>query len=312
MVGSRCAARERVVNETAAPVDVDLTLERDVITWALEREIVAPIDNPHVFYRHAHSIIWRVILDLQAQGRSPGYLLVRSRLDEIGQLETVEPIYLYGLSKDSVRPSSQAVASAAEMLQTKAQARFVREICRKHAAEPAIHLDEILEQLTSLGCPDAKSGPALINDVEMLNVQEPDWLIEKIVPARCFTVGYGEPGIGKTAGAVTLSVAVAGRRAFLGHGVRESGPVIYVAYEGQSFLGKRVGAAKLALGYVLEEPVGIHRYRHPLSLLSSSDVARFISEGAASTSVSRSRSMQSVRNRSVLLTWSQVVSSRNV
>ena len=62
-------------------VDWSITREQDVIRWALEREVIAPIDNAQDFGRDAHVIIWNTILRLRSEGRATDYLTVRDEFD---------------------------------------------------------------------------------------------------------------------------------------------------------------------------------------------------------------------------------------
>ena len=147
---------------TDAPVvDWSITREQDVIRWALEREVIAPIDNAQDFGRDAHVIIWNTILRLRAQGRATDYLTVRDELDRRGQLERVNAVYLYELSRDSVRPSEAARVSAAEDIQRMARGRRIRALLSRHVNADALDLDRLTAELQTLTRDERRALPPL-------------------------------------------------------------------------------------------------------------------------------------------------------
>ena len=74
--------------------DWDLEREKDVIRCAMEREKVAPIDDPQHFGRHAHAIIWTTIKALVKAGN------VRRVLYRLPQLR-VETAFIAEGEKDA-------------------------------------------------------------------------------------------------------------------------------------------------------------------------------------------------------------------
>jgi hypothetical protein len=122
-------------------------IERETIRWALEWGKVAPIENPHDFTRHVHTVIWASILSRQRQGQAVEYVSVRADLDRKGQLEAVGPIYLNELARDSVRPSDQALSSAAEEIRNWGRGRRARAVLAKYRTAEHIDPDEIIAAL---------------------------------------------------------------------------------------------------------------------------------------------------------------------
>jgi hypothetical protein len=126
-----------------------LTRERDVLAWALERGIVAPIDAPALFCRHAHTVIWASILRLTTQQKSCDYLTVRADLERRGELDAVGgQSYLLDVARESVKPSDAALTTAAAEIITAGKQRRVREVLRRYAQEPDVPVtDVIIEHL---------------------------------------------------------------------------------------------------------------------------------------------------------------------
>ena len=116
----------------------------------------------------------------------------------------------------------------------------------------------------------------MLDDLQILELPEPEWTIKPILPAKAFSVWYGEPEIGKSTATIALSIAAASDTPFIGYQVLKSQPVIYVPYEGAAHFGRRIGAAKVAAGVSVAHAVGLHTYRQPLNLLVPADVTNFI------------------------------------
>jgi hypothetical protein len=75
----------------------------------------------------------------------------------------------------------------------------------------------------------------------------PTWLIDGILQQNSTAVLYGQSGLGKSLLALSLSVHIAAGMAWNGRAV-ESGPVVYLAYEGEAGLSVRFNSLVLKLG----------------------------------------------------------------
>ncbi|MGV3516167.1 AAA family ATPase [Luteitalea sp.] len=103
------------------------------------------------------------------------------------------------------------------------------------------------------------------------------YLIDGIVPHNGLTTLYGPPGSAKTFVALALACATAcNGSAWLGLPVRRHGPVLYLAAEGQSHLGARVGAWKLAHGLDVAEVLGVRFETSAPALDDDQALARLI------------------------------------
>ena len=118
----------------------------------------------------------------------------------------------------------------------------------------------------------------LLDDLQLLELPDPTWLVDGVVPANSTGVVWGEPGIGKTFVAIDLGVAITVGQAWLGHAVPAAaiGSVVYAASEGTAGLKTRLGAAKSARGIVADLAVGFYCWPDAVNLMSPAAVAEFI------------------------------------
>ena len=255
-----------------------ITREQDVLRWALEREIVAPIEDAGDFYRHAHAITWAAILELRARGAAVDYLTVRAELDRAGRLETVGAAYLLELSRDSVRPSDAALLTAAAEIKQAATTRRLRNILAQFAVAPQIDTSALSVALAAFE--GREITPALLDDAAVLNLPEPEPLVAGMIFERTLVAVVGAPGVGKTFVALALGLAqAAGCSAWLGAPIVKHGPAIYIAAEGAP--APRIGGWKVHHGYDLNAPLGLHTWSGAVNLLDPLAVALFIGKTKA-------------------------------
>jgi len=98
---------------------------------------------------------------------------------------------------------------------------------------------------------DAAPGATfqLLDDVEIENTAEPEWLVEGILPTDSYAVLYGESEGGKTFLALDWALCVATGTPWRGRPVKQA-PVVYIGAEGWSGFKRRVRAWKKARSYV--------------------------------------------------------------
>ncbi len=255
-----------------------VALERDVMTWALEWEIVASIDDPKVFYRHVHAPIWSAVLEAIRRSLSPGYLTVRQILTERGHLDVVGAVYLHELSRDSVRPSDTVLQSAADQIHAAAEQRRLRAVLRQHVDRAALDYDALIVDLESQRTPAGRAR-ALLDDVAVLNLPEQNDIIEGMLKDVSLNCLAGESGIGKTFVAIDEGLSIASSRPFLGARILRPGPVILVAAEGAP--AKRIAGWKLAHGYNLDKALGFHVWPGAVQLMEPASVTAFIAAAKA-------------------------------
>lgn len=89
-------------------------------------------------------------------------------------------------------------------------------------------------------------GFALTRVGEMV-VRDPDFLVQDLFERDSLALLFGDPGCGKSFFALALAASVATGRSFNGRKVR-SGPVVYIAGEGQNGLRRRLSAWETHFG----------------------------------------------------------------
>lgn len=108
---------------------------------------------------------------------------------------------------------------------------------------------------------------------QILNLPDPEWLIHDFLPKSSFAVLFGPPSVGKSFLALSMALAIADGKHWLGREVK-GGPVIYIAGEGFGGLKLRVSALLLHSGYdVKTECAFLNR---PINFLVPDEVNAFI------------------------------------
>lgn len=115
----------------------------------------------------------------------------------------------------------------------------------------------------------------LLNDVELLDLPDPKFIVERILQERSFGVVYAPPGAGKTTFVAGLLTAIATGRDWFGHRVCLAGPSVYVGAEDPSGFKMRLRAAKRAAHLPLDAPIGVHTFPEALDLREPANVALF-------------------------------------
>ena len=85
----------------------------------------------------------------------------------------------------------------------------------------------------------------LYSTLELLNMPEPEWLIDGIIPKQAFVVLYGPSGCGKSFVAIDIAMCVSSGLAWQSHEV-DTGFAVYISAEGTSGIGQRAKAWLLA------------------------------------------------------------------
>ncbi len=130
----------------------------------------------------------------------------------------------------------------------------------------------------SLSAPDVCSFPAtwrLLNDVEVMALPDPVFLVNNLIQDAGVGVLYSPPGAGKTTAVASLAVSIATGTRWLGHAVLDPGAVVYVAAEDPSGFKVRLRAAKVAAGLSLDVALGVYTFSEPIDLCDAESVGRF-------------------------------------
>jgi RecA-family ATPase len=116
----------------------------------------------------------------------------------------------------------------------------------------------------------------LLDDVQVMELPDPEYLIAGMIPRRGVGTGYGQSGTGKTTWVAQLMTAVATGQPFFGHDVRHRGACVYVATEDVAGFKVRLRSAKRAAGISLDEPIGVYTFPEPIDLRDPASVNRFV------------------------------------
>jgi hypothetical protein len=126
--------------------------------------------------------------------------------------------------------------------------------------------------------PDDRNFPTtwkLLDDVQLLDLPDPQFLVDRLIPSAGVGAIYAPSGAGKTTLIAGLTVCLATGRPFFGHEITRPGATVYVATEDASGFKVRLRAAKQAAGLSLDEPIGVFTFPEPIDLRDPLSVARF-------------------------------------
>lgn len=115
----------------------------------------------------------------------------------------------------------------------------------------------------------------LLDDVELMALPDPEFLIAGILPRKGVGVLYGPSGACKTTLVASLHTALATGADWFGHTVCHRSGSVYVATEDVSGFKVRLRAAKVAAGLSLTKAVGIYTFPEPIDLRDQVSVDRF-------------------------------------
>lgn len=118
-------------------------------------------------------------------------------------------------------------------------------------------------------------GWRLLDDVQLLELPDPEFLIDTILPRHGVGVLYGPSGACKTTLIAGLMTALAIGRDWFGHRICRRGPSVYVATEDVAGFKIRLAAAKRAAQLSLTAPIGVYTFPEPIDLRDQISVDRF-------------------------------------
>ncbi len=87
-----------------------------------------------------------------------------------------------------------------------------------------------------------RRGFRFVSGAELIaNITPVQWLVERYIEANAMVILFGEPGVGKSFIALDMACCIATGEAWQGFPVKQ-GPVFYIAGEGHTGIGRRLGA----------------------------------------------------------------------
>jgi len=122
-----------------------------------------------------------------------------------------------------------------------------------------------------------RSGIVLLDDVAVMALANPVYLVEGILGAATLAPGFGLPETGKShILTIDLGLSVATGRPWYGAPIVTPGPVVAIVAEGAAGIKTRIKAWKTARHFALDVPVGYHIVPHAIDLSNPADVTAFI------------------------------------
>lgn len=125
---------------------------------------------------------------------------------------------------------------------------------------------------------DTRGVPAswrLLDDVALLELPDPEYLVDGLIQRRSVGTVYGPPGAGKTTFDAALAVCIATGRPFFGHPINHPGAVLYVGAEDPAGFKVRLRAAKQAAGLDVTQRIGVYTFPEAIDLCDPVQVSRF-------------------------------------
>jgi hypothetical protein len=117
----------------------------------------------------------------------------------------------------------------------------------------------------------------LINDAELMNRPDPEFLVEGHLVTHTLAPAYGPPEVFKSfIFTVDLGLSVATGTPWLGSRIVSPGPVVAIVAEGADALKLRVKAWKVSRGLSLTESVGFHIVPQSLDLSEPGEVQALV------------------------------------
>jgi len=115
----------------------------------------------------------------------------------------------------------------------------------------------------------------LLDDVEVMKLPPPEWIVDGVLERRSKAAIIGQSGTFKTTELSYLLVCVATGKEWRGHRVMTPGKSIYVAAESGGF-PQRLAASKRACGLSLTEAIGVYTYQAGIDLRNRLSVDNFV------------------------------------
>jgi len=146
---------------------------------------------------------------------------------------------------------------------------------------PPLQEREIAAIAKSVGRYTPEDAPTLrpivlLNDAELLMRPPLQAVVDERLFSRTLVTLYGPPGIGKSFVAQDLAYCVASGLPWLDASVTRSGPVVYVAAEGDAGLTLRVRAWKTFHDLPLDQPTGVWTAPQAVNLIDAAEIGRLV------------------------------------
>jgi len=210
------------------------------------------------FYHQQHALIFSAVCHLADDGIPVDVITLGERLRERGFLEQIGGQAYLARLLDAV-PTAASVKRYAGAVENFARRRFAYEQALKMQAAMAeggdVNAFRGLLEETQAGLDAEDNDQQLPTWQEIVTAPPLTWVCDQLVPAAGLVVLGGDPGKAKTFVALSLAVAVATGRDFLGQFKVKQGPALFVDEEtGAPTLAPRIEAAASAYGASSDTP----------------------------------------------------------
>jgi hypothetical protein len=236
------------------------------------------------FYREAHRAIYQAMLDLAARGTPADLIILTDELARRGKLEDIGGL-AYVSSLANQVPTSANVEYYARIVKRCAVNRDVIQAGAQMVAvaynepEGATTLDQaerIVARLREMHRAEARPARFQILTAEEAEALEPSpGILGNLLYASSIAFLYARSGRWKTFLALAMGFAIASGGSLFGRRATQ-GPVVYIAAEGASGIGKRITALRLQHG-VRERPP-LYVIGRAVNMLDSAEVADLIAD----------------------------------
>jgi hypothetical protein len=256
-----------------------MQMERAAIVTA--RAIV----DESAFENLAERRFFRAIVQLFDNDTEVDPLTLAAHLETIGDLELVGGKDRIAELLDVV-PTAANVSHHAKLVRDAALRRRIREISTAVLADigsagitPATVTDSyqraLAEAMQRYG-PSNKTRIRLEDDLELMEMEDPPWMVDGILPGKRLIQLFGEPSSMKTFVAVDLACHVAAGLDWQ-HRRTQRGAVVYICAEGVYGMKRRIGAWKQHHGY--KGKLGVFFLRSRIGLAAAHpDIPQLIAE----------------------------------
>ena len=124
-------------------------------------------------------------------------------------------------------------------------------------------------------------GVEVLDFMDILNLPEPDYLIDEMIIEEALGFVYGPPGCGKSFLTIGMALSIAtGQDAWFARKIKKHGPVIYISSEGTGDMKHRIRAWQKETGHSDDE-TPFYLIRQSLNFMLGADVDRLIKAVAA-------------------------------
>lgn len=275
---NRPAENIRPIHGDTGHLDAQERLERDALALGLS-ESLSPeqshrldLIEPGDFYIPSHAAAWAARREVVEGGSTPTVERVAAIMDTIeawgGKVSNRTDLAIIVTEVPSVidLPAVVQALKGAKAARDKATALSAASRAYREAEQDYAYLRDAGESMVKAAEAEnsaremrtgAGRGPLFV-PISQASVERVTEVVDGMIAKGTIGMLVAPDGVGKTFAAVALSCSIATGSDFLGHVVREPGPVLYLAAEGLESIRPRVASWAQHYGKPLSDLDGIH------------------------------------------------------